>query len=148
MKEVKSCAGCFAYVFEFDESLLQVLGDYGEIFPVKQSFLGEKGDRGTSGGALLRYSYPPLLDISYGNKIDAIGGLRFQTETLSLQFPLWDGQTLKFGYQALRILDDNGVIGEINLPKFSFNLQFGKPVDRGYNVAPKTKTLGFIDRNF
>ncbi|MBF0286538.1 MAG: hypothetical protein HQM14_01855 [SAR324 cluster bacterium] len=133
------------YSYDLESSIFQFLGDVGSITQVKKNFLGEAGDGGNTKGGLIRYAYPPLLDISYGIREEELASLTIRTETASLQLPIYIG-TIKIGTQRILLLDDEGTVADITIPKFSFNVQFGERVGRALELKPKTKKITFIDR--
>jgi len=79
-----------------------------------------------SGGGLLRYEFD-FLEITYGNRTEEFLNLEFQTETFSIEIPVFEGQSLKVGIQKQKISEDGKTLAEIPIVKFSLNVQFDSP---------------------
>ncbi|MBF0277843.1 MAG: hypothetical protein HQM13_08635 [SAR324 cluster bacterium] len=129
---------------EYGESAYQYLFETGTTSKVDNNFLGESGEAGTIEGQLIRFAYPPFVDVSYGVRKESLFSLSLQTETISFQFPIAIG-TIKLGQATIKLLDGSDTVAEVKIPKFSFNIQFGGPRS-ALIVKPKTKKIHFIDR--
>ncbi|MBF0288779.1 MAG: hypothetical protein HQM14_13255 [SAR324 cluster bacterium] len=137
------------YIFEFEGTALQLLGDYGKYSEVENNAAGESGTDGNRAGALTRFVWPPLIDISYGIQEEQLAGFKLQKISASLQFPLpaLEGYNLKLGTQTFKVTDSGGsTVLDVTFTTFSMNIQWGERRGRALEVPPKTKEIRFIDR--
>ncbi len=137
------------YIFEFEGTALQLLGDYGKYSEVENNPLGESGTDGNRAGGLTRFVWPPLIDLSYGIQEEQLAGFKLQKISTSLQFPLpvLEGYNLKLGTRTFKVTDSGGsTILDVTFTTFSMNIQWGERRGRALEVPPKTKEIRFIDR--
>ncbi len=118
--------------FDFgDSGVFQFAYDAGSQTAVDTGATGSSVEAGTLSGFLLRYGLPGLFDVSFGVQNQTIDPLTWNTNTVSVRFPVWEEFHIKVGVRQVKLSNDKGDnLAEASFLLISFDAQFGEPEPR------------------